>query len=94
MVSDFTSTQFGELKSTMSSLLVDTEYHIAVAAEDPDNNRSEFIVVRSGQLEFTDVGRLFYDMMFGQALIDISTIKTRVKCEKMLEVSEEILMDC
>ena len=61
---------------------------------DPDNNRSEFIVVRSGQLEFTDVGRLFYDMMFGQALIDISTIKTRVKCEKMLEVSEEILMDC
>ena len=61
---------------------------------DPDNNKSEFMIIRSGRLEFTGVGKLFYGLMFGRALIDIRTIKTRVKFEKMLDVCEEILMDC
>jgi hypothetical protein len=61
---------------------------------DPDNNKSEFMIIRSGRLEFTDEGRLFYGMMFGRALIDIRTIKTRVKFEKMIEVCEGIIMDC
>ena len=31
----------------------------------PDNNKSEFMIIRSGRLEFTGLGRLFYGMMFG-----------------------------
>jgi len=32
---------------------------------DPDNNKSEFMIIRSGRLEFTGLGKLFYGMMFG-----------------------------
>ena len=61
---------------------------------DPDNDESEFMLIRSGQLEFTPVGRLFYGKLFGRALIDLRTIKTRDKFENALGACQEILMDC
>ncbi len=61
---------------------------------DPDNNECEFMIICCGEIEFTALGKLFYGMLFGRALIDIRSIKTRDKFERMLDVCEEIIMDC
>jgi hypothetical protein len=61
---------------------------------DPDNNECEFMIICCGEIEFTALGKLFYGMLFGRALIDIRSIKTRDKFESMLDVCEEIIMDC
>ena len=61
---------------------------------DPDNNDSEFIIIRDGQLDYTPVGRLFYGMLFGRAIIDIRMIKTRTQFESALDAAQEIIIDC
>ena len=61
---------------------------------DPDNDESELTITRGGTLEFTSLGWLFYGVLFGRAIIDIRTIKTRIQFESALDAAQEMIIDC